>query len=100
MFAIENLVNVAPERTIPSFYRTSAGAEIDLLLEIPGHGLWAIDIKRSPSARPEKGFYIACDDLRPTRRFALNAGEERYRITHNTEVIGLRELARELAALG
>jgi len=98
-FVIENLVNVAPDRTIPSFYRTSAGAEIDLLLEIPGHGLWAIDIKRGLSARPEKGFYIACDDLRPARRFALNAGEERYRITHNTEVIGLRELAGELAAL-
>ena len=98
-FVIENLVNVAPSRTIPSFYRTSAGAEIDLLLEIPGHGLWAIDIKRGLNTRPEKGFYIACDDLRPARRFALNAGEERFRIVHNTEVIGLRELARELAAL-
>jgi len=46
-FVLENLIQAAPERTVASFYRTAAGAEIDLLLEIPSHGLWAIEIKRS-----------------------------------------------------
>ncbi len=38
-FVIENLITAAPSRTQASFYRTAAGAEIDLLLELGGrHG--------------------------------------------------------------
>ena len=33
---IENLIASAPAQTHASFYRTAVGAEIDLLLEIPG----------------------------------------------------------------
>jgi uncharacterized protein len=98
-FVLENLLAAAPERTIPSFYRTSAGAEIDLLLEIPGHGLWAIEIKRSQSGRPEKGFYVACQDLKPNRRFVVNAGLEQYPIDADIIAIGVFGLARMLAAL-
>lgn len=98
-FVIENLLAAAPELTIASFYRTSAGAEVDLVLEIPGHGLWAIDIKRGLSARPEKGFHNACEDLKPTRRFAANAGDGRYRISEEVEAIGVKDMARELAGI-
>jgi len=98
-FVIENLVAAAPQRTAPLFYRTAAGAEIDLILEIPKHGLWAIDIKYGLSARPEKGFFVACEDLQPGRRFVVNSGRERYRVSAGLEAIGLRELAGMLAAL-
>lgn len=98
-FVIENLVASVPELTTASFYRTSAGAEVDLVLEIPGHGLWAIDIKRGLSARPEKGFHHACEDLKPTRRFVVNSSNERYRIDEEVEAIGLKDMASELAAL-
>ena len=98
-FVIENLVAVAPMGTAAYFYRTSAGAEIDLLLEIPAHGLWAIEIKRGLSARPAKGFYIACDDLNPSKRFVVNAGKERYPVNAGVEAISLGEMAALLAAL-
>ena len=98
-FAIENLIQAAPERTVASFYRTAVGAEIDLLLEIPGHGLWAIEVKRSLAGRPEKGFYIACQDLMPDLRFVVNAGSGHYPIDSEITAIGLRELAAMLAAL-
>lgn len=98
-FVIENLIRAAPQQAVPLFYRTAAGAEIDLLLEIPNHGLWAIEIKRGLSAKAEKGFYIACDDLKPTRRFVVNSGTERYAINAATEAIGLRELSKMLSAL-
>ena len=98
-FVIENLLAIAPERTIPGFYRTSAGAEIDLVLDIPRHGRWAIEIKRGLSARPEKGFFIACEDLKPSRRFIVNSGTDRYRVSESVETIGLNDLAAELAAL-
>ena len=98
-FVIENLLAAAPERTIASFYRTAVGAEIDLLLEIPNHGLWAVEIKRSLSARPEKGFHIACQDLQPDRRFVVNAGLEQYPIGPETTAIGLPGLAKMLSAI-
>ena len=98
-FVIENLLAAAPEQTLPSFYRTAVGAEIDLLLEMPGKGLWAIEIKRGLSPKLEKGFQIACDDLRPDRRFVVYGGSDRYPIKADVEVIGLRALADMLAAL-
>ncbi len=98
-FVIENLIQAEPERTVASFYRTAAGAEIDLLMEVPGQGLWAIEIKRSLAGRPEKGFYIACQDLKPDRRFLVNAGSGQYPIDAEITAIGLHELAAMLAAL-
>lgn len=98
-FVIENLMAAAPDRTVASFYRTSAGAEIDLVLEIPGHGLWVIDVKRGLSARPERGFHIARGDLGATRSFAVNSGHDRYPIAQGVEAIGLQELMTILSAL-
>jgi predicted AAA+ superfamily ATPase len=98
-YAIENLVAAAPAFSRASFYRTAAGAEIDLVLEIPGHGLWAIEIKRGLAARPERGFHIACEDLKPSRRFVVNSGQDRYPLGPELEAIGVHGLASELAAL-
>jgi hypothetical protein len=98
-FAIENLLQSAPPRTTAHFYRTAVGAEIDLLLDVPGHGLWAIEIKRSLAGRPEKGFHIACGDLKPDRSYLVNAGRGQYPIDENTTGIGLRDLAATLSGL-
>jgi predicted AAA+ superfamily ATPase len=98
-FVIENLLAAAPERTMSSFYRTAAGAEIDLLLDIPGKGMWAIEIKRGLSPKLEKGFQTACDDLQPSRRFVVYSGSDRYPVKADTEVIGLWEMADMLARL-
>ena len=95
-FAIENLIAAAPGRTTASFYRSAAGAEIDLVLEILGHGRWAFDIKRSRQGKPEKGFYVAVQDLKPDRQFLVNSGSERYPITGALEAIGLAEMVEVL----
>jgi predicted AAA+ superfamily ATPase len=95
-FVIENLLAVAPTRTEASFYRATGGAEIDLVLDIPKRGRWAIEIKRGLTARPEKGFYQACDDIKPDRRFLVYSGSERYPATADTDVVGLKELAETL----
>ncbi|MGA3323099.1 MAG: ATP-binding protein [Terriglobia bacterium] len=98
-FVIENLVMAAPLRSVPLFYRTATGAEIDLLLEIPGHGLWAIEIKRGLATRPQKGFFTACEDVKPAQRFIVNSGTERYPISEGVDAISLHEMASTLAAL-
>ncbi len=95
-FVIENLLNVAPDRTAASFYRTSAGAEIDLVLQLPGGEIWAIEIKSGLAPRLEKGFYNALEDIKPDRSFVVYAGFERYPVTETTDAISLAELAKEL----
>lgn len=99
-FVVEGLIAAAPELTRASFFRTSGGAEIDLLLELPAnHGLWAIEIKRGAAPRIDRGFHHAREDLRPDRSFVVYGGEERYPLGQEIEAIGLREMAELLAAL-
>ena len=99
-FVIESLLAAAPERTQAGFYATAAGAEMDLVLELGGkHGLWAIEIKRGLTAKPERGFYRSMEDLNPKKTFVVYAGSERYPLAEGVEAISLRQLAGELAAL-
>lgn len=74
-FCIENLIAAAPRGSEASFYRSSAGAEIDLVLKLPGGALWAIEIKRTTSAKVTRGFHIAADDLGVAQRILVYAGE-------------------------
>ena len=97
-FVIENLLASAPDGVQASFYRTAAGAEIDLLLELGGaHGLWAIEIKRSLAAKPGRGFYSALEDLQPRKAFVVYAGMERFPLGQGIEAIDLYSLSQELA---
>ena len=96
-FVIENLLAVAPPGTAASFYRTRAGAEIDLLLELPGgKGTWAVEVKLALSPRVSRGFHHACEDVAPNHAFLVSAGEGRYPLSADVEVVGLRELGRML----
>lgn len=93
---IENLINVIPAGAKAWFYRTSAGAEIDLLVELGPRDLWAIEIKRSiGSPQPGRGFHAACEDVKATRRLVIYPGEARYRIDPLTEVLPLQGLLED-----
>ncbi len=91
-FVLENLLGCAPEGAQASFYRTAAGAEIDLLLELPNNQTWAIEIKRGLAPTPDRGFHHALADLKPDQAWILYGGEERYQKREGITVIGLREL--------
>ncbi len=94
-FVIENLISAAPAGANLWFYRTSAGAEIDLLMELGPNKLWAVEVKRSLSnPHPTKGFHLACEDVKATRRLVVYPGEEQYRIDPLTEVVSLPALLK------
>jgi predicted AAA+ superfamily ATPase len=95
--AIESILAATPDGTQASFYRTSAGAEVDLVLELPGAQRWAIEIKRNSAPKLERGFYHACQDLEPRRRFVIYNGTEQYPVGSETEAIGLRGMVDILA---
>lgn len=96
-FVIETLIAAAPPSAKASFYRTAVGAEIDLLLDLPGGELWAIEIKHGLAPKLGRGFHQARQDLKPTQSFVVYAGDERYAKAEEVEAIGLRELAGLLA---
>lgn len=79
------------------FYRTSGGAEIDLLLVWPDGKKWAIEVKRSLSPTVGRGFHSGCADLQPTRKLFVYPGNERLHVTANIDALPLSLLARELA---
>ncbi len=97
-FVIESLLAVAPWGTTANYYRTAAGAEIDLVLTLPGGHLWAIEIKRSSAPTLDRGFHLACADLKVKKRFVVYPGQERFPLNADTVAIGLAELARALQA--
>jgi len=93
---IENILGALPASARTSFYRTSAGAEIDLVIEFSAKDRWAIEVKRSVAdPSPSKGFYIGSEDIKATRRIVLYPGNERYKLDPKTEVMPLEKLLSE-----
>jgi len=95
-FVIENILSATPDWVQPYYYRTSGGAEIDLILEFSTGTRWAIEIKRSTSnVTPSKGFYGAMEDIQAQRGFIVYPGVHTYR-HRNLEVTSIDRLIREI----
>jgi predicted AAA+ superfamily ATPase len=97
---VESLLACAPSGTEASFYRTAVGAEIDLVLQLPGQSRpWAIEIKRSLAPKLERGFHLACDDINPDRRLVVYGGTESFPLAKGVEALSLGGLCKRLIAL-
>jgi predicted AAA+ superfamily ATPase len=96
-FVLENLLAVAPLGTQPYFYRTSGGAEVDILLALPNGQMWAVEVKRSLAPKVERGFHAACEDLQPARKLVVYPGAETYPMGHGVMATPLEQLCIDLA---
>ena len=96
-FVIENLLNCAPTMAQAHFYRSSGGAEIDLLLTWPSGTMWAIEIKRSLSPKVERGFHAACADLSPARKLVVYPGAEVFPLGNDVQAVPLHALCAQLS---
>ena len=96
-FVIESLLSVAPAGTEASFYRAWSGAEIDLVLTLPGRRPWAVEIKRSLNPQPSRGFHTACNDVGPEALFVVYSGNERYRVADGIEALRPVDLAETVS---
>ena len=97
-FAIENILAVAGDRVEASFYRTSGGAEVDLVLTWLDGREWAVEVKRTLSPKLERGLRSALADIEPERSFLVYPGSARYRLGEDIEAIDLPGLCAEVAA--
>ena len=96
---IENIMSVVPSGVQAFYYRTSGGAEIDLILEFWGNEKWAIEIKRSSAPKIAKGFYSACDDIKPDQAFVVYSGNDQFSMGKNMMAISLVGLMDKLISM-
>ncbi|MHB1278403.1 MAG: ATP-binding protein [Bacteroidia bacterium] len=90
-FVIENIMAVLPSSAEAYFYRTAGGAEIDLVIELgkSSREIWAIEIKRSAAASLSRGFFEACQDINPSRKFVVHAESDIFPLKDDVQAIGL-----------
>ena len=89
-FVVENVLSVC-HGWRASFYRTSAGAEIDLVLE-KGSRRIAIECKASTAPKLKPGFWNALNDLHIKRAWIAAPVDESYPIKENVVVAPLSEI--------
>jgi uncharacterized protein len=94
---VESLSAVAPVLCQSHFYRTNAGAEIDLLLTFSSGEQWAIEIKHSSTPKPRRGFHNACEDIKPAKKWVIGSVSEPYWLENDVEVLPLHEAMQRLA---
>lgn len=95
---LEYLLRVAPPGAEGFYYRTATGNEVDLVLDLPGEGLWAVECKRNQAPRPDRGFYLGCGDLKPKRKWVVYPGSERFSLGEGVEAISAEGLGRLLGS--
>lgn len=92
---IENILNALGREWQAGFYRTSAGTELDLVLERGGERI-AVECKASTSPTVSKGFWTALDDLRIRKAFIAAPVSSSYPIGRGVRVMPLANLLAEL----
>lgn len=92
-WVIEQILAQAPDGTRPYFYRTASGNELDLLLELPGGVLRAVEIKHSAAPKVGKGFNEALDALKLDRGFVIAQVDAPYPLSQRAQVLPLSRLA-------
>lgn len=98
-FVIENIMSVAPARMQPYFYRSAGGAEADLILEFADGKKWVIEIKRNSAPSLSKGFYIACEDIQPDKKFVIYSGKDTFPMGDGVIATSLNAVMQEVMAI-
>ncbi|MCE2424834.1 MAG: ATP-binding protein [Pseudomonadales bacterium] len=96
-FVVENIACVLPARSSIGYYRTTGGAEVDLVVDKGDGEIWAVEIKQSTAPKVEKGFHMACEDLRPSRKYVVHAGDDAFPLRNDVRAVPLSTIV-DLAA--
>ena len=96
-FVIEQLIAAAPQAEA-SFYRTSHGAEADLVLSFRGGETWVVEVKRSSAPTVSRGFHLAATDVGATRKLLAAPVSAPYPMRDGIEAMGPLAAALMLAA--
>ena len=95
-YVVEQVAATIPDAEL-RFYRTAAGAEIDLIVN-QGNRLTAIEIKATSSPRMERGFWTALEDVEPDRVWVAAPVNDPFSIGRDVWAAPPEILCEELAA--
>ena len=95
-FVVEQIAGHLPSGASMSFYRTAAGAEMDVVVEW-GLKRVGFEVKFSSAPKVSKGFWQACEDLNLTRTFIVAPVEAGWPFKNGVHVIGVNDIPRCLA---
>lgn len=96
-YVIEQLLSVVSPYTKAYFYRTHAGAEIDLVLVGRRGRIAAVEVKLSSSPTLARGFHTAREDLGPELTIVVANVTERYGLGNGVEAMDLSSALDVLA---
>lgn len=97
-FVVENIHSVMPRFAETYFYRTAAGAEIDLVIKMPNAEIWAVEIKHGVAPKVGKHYSKTCDDVSATHKFIVYGGDDEFPIGDNVWMISLPKIMEKLAS--
>lgn len=97
-FVVENIHSVLPRLAETYFYRTSAGAEVDLVIKMPNSDVWAVEIKHGVAHKLGKHFNQTCEDVGATRKYVVYGGDDEFPIGNDVRMISLPKVMQALQA--
>ncbi|BBO85453.1 ATPase [Desulfosarcina ovata subsp. sediminis] len=97
-FVVENIHSVLPRRAETYFYRTAAGAEIDLVIRMPSSEIWAVEIKYGTAPKLGRHYSAICDDIGATRKYIIYGGDDEFSVGSGVTVISLPRFVQELGS--
>ena len=92
-FCVEQIINILPPRWDVNFYRTLAGAEVDMVIApVQMMPPIVVEIKRSTAPKLTKGFWNAFKDVNAKAGFVVYPGQERYPIAENVWALPIDQI--------
>jgi uncharacterized protein len=99
-FMVEQICALAPRGALISFYRTAAGAELDVVVDV-GSKKYGFEIKFSSAPKVSKGFWQACQDVGVQHAYVLAPLQEGWPLkstaSYSADVIGPAQIAWALS---
>lgn len=96
-FVIDHIAAHLPSGARMSFYRTAAGAELDVVVEAGQH-IIGFEIKFSVAPKVSKGFWQSLKDVRPQQTYIVAPVQQRWPFAEGVEVITVGDIAGVLTA--
>ena len=90
-FVVEQICGQLDASSQVSFYRTAAGAELDMVIET-GRKKIGVEIKFSTAPKVTKGFWQACEDVGVAHAYVVAPVREGWPMAPNVDVVSPLEL--------
>ncbi len=94
-YCIEQILNRLPQGVTASYYRTHAGAEVDLVLEYPDGRIHAVEIKRTLSPKLTPAFLESMTTLSASLGTYLIPQGERFPLSPQVHAVPLTDFLQQ-----